>query len=364
MHTSHGRISFLQLAMIFLLVNGLTSHVIINPVVLDASGRDAWLIPFFIAVPLAIWCILLYYIMKKSGQQKLQPWLAQKTNPVVAWLLVVPLYIQVYLIGATTLLHTTGWTVTNYLPSTPKMVLSIVLVLICGYAAVSGIRAIAIGAGILLPFVIVLGYFVAIANTPEKELGLLRPFLEYGPGPVFEGMITAGGGLTELILLIALQHHLKAPVKLWYLLVLGLVLLHIMLGPLVGAITEFGPVEAAKQTESPYEQWRLVTVGDFIEHVDFFSVYQWLAGTSIRISLSLYLLSDLLPLPDKKMRKRFIIGMAISYFGISMVPINQLLFYKFMSDYYFQITLYVMVALALIWFLISIFAKSGQERKV
>ncbi|WP_068775987.1 endospore germination permease [Paenibacillus sp. FJAT-26967] len=364
MNISHGRISFFQLAMIFLLVNGLTSHVIINPVVLDASGRDAWLIPFFIAIPLALWCILLYTIMKKSGQQKLQPWLADKTNPVISWILVLPLYILVFLMGATTLLHTTVWTVTNYLPSTPKMVLSIVLIFICCYAAVSGIRAIAIGAGVFLPFVVVLGYFVAIANSPEKEWGLLRPILEYGPGPVFEGMLSAGGGLTELILLIALQHHLKAQVKLWYLLVLALILLHIMLGPLLGAITEFGPMEAAKQTESPYEQWRLVTVGDFIEHVDFFSVYQWLAGTAIRISLSLYLLADLLPLPNTKVRKRFIIGMAICYFVISILPINQIKFYNFMSAYYFQITLFVMVALALIWLAISIFSRSKKEDNV
>ncbi|MFE6797434.1 endospore germination permease [Paenibacillus chitinolyticus] len=361
MAQSGGKISFLQLAMLLLLVNGLMNHVILNPIVLDASGRDAWLVPIFSALFLLPWCLLLVYFMKKSRQQKLQPWLAQRTHPVVSWILIVPLYIQIYLIGMTTLLHTSIWTVTNYLPATPHFALSLTLMAVCAYCAISGLRTIAISAGVLLPFVIVLGYFVMIANMPNKEYDRLFPMLEFGMNPVMNGLIYAGSGFMEFVLILTLQQHLKTKIKSWQLLVLALLFIHIMLGPLIGAITEFGPEEAAKQSESPYEQWRLVKVGDSIEHVDFFSVFQWLAGTMVRISLSLFLLGDLLPFKRAKYRNRFIACMALSYLLITLLPITQQNLYEFMHRYYFHLSLIVILGSTLIWTLISVTTKTGKE---
>ncbi|MGX4585201.1 endospore germination permease [Paenibacillus chitinolyticus] len=361
MAQSGGKISFLQLVMLLLLVNGLMNHVILNPIVLDASGRDAWLVPIFSALFLLPWCLLLVYFMKKSGQQKLQPWLAQRTHPAVSWILIVPLYIQIYLIGMTTLLHTGIWTVTNYLPATPHFALSLILIVVCAYCAVSGLRTIAISAGVLLPFVVVLGYFVMIANMPNKEYDRLFPMLEFGMKPVMDGMLYAGSGFMEFVLILALQQHLKTRIKSWQILILALLFIHIMLGPIVGAITEFGPEEAAKQAESPYEQWRLVKVGDSIEHVDFFSVFQWLAGTMVRISLSLFLLGDLLPFKRAKYRNRFIACMALSYLLITLLPITQQNLYEFMHRYYFHLSLIVILGSTLIWTLISVTTKTGKE---
>ncbi|EGL19217.1 MULTISPECIES: endospore germination permease [unclassified Paenibacillus] len=361
MALSGGKISFLQLVMLLMLVNGLMNHVILNPIVLDASGRDAWLVPIFSALFLLPWCLLLVYFMKKSGQQKLQPWLAQRTHPAVSWILIVPLYIQIYLIGMTTLLQTSIWTVTNYLPATPRFALSLTLIVVCAYCAISGLRTIAISAGVLLPFVVVLGYFVMIANMPNKEYDRLFPMLEFGMKPVMDGMLYAGSGFMEFVLILALQQHLKTRIKSWQILILALLFIHIMLGPIVGAITEFGPEEAAKQTESPYEQWRLVKVGDSIEHVDFFSVFQWLAGTMVRISLSLFLLGDMLSFSLAKYRNRFIACMALSYLLITLMPITQQNLYEFMHRYYFHLSLIVILGSTLIWTLISVTTKTGKE---
>ncbi|SEG43547.1 endospore germination permease [Paenibacillus sp. UNC499MF] len=358
--TSRG-ITFLQLSMLLLLVNGLMNHVILNPLVMDASGRDAWLVPLFSALFLLPWCLLLVFFMKKSEQTKLQPWLAQRTHPVVSWILIAPLYVQIYLIGLTTLLHTGIWTVTNYLPATPRFALILALLAVCTYCAVSGLRTIAICAGVLLPFVIVLGYFVMIANMPNKEYDRLFPLLEFGMKPVMDGMLYAASGFMEFILIIALQQHLKKRIKSWQLLILALMFIHIMLGPIIGAITEFGPEEAAKQAESPYEQWRLVKVGDTIEHVDFFSVFQWLAGTLIRIGLSLFLLGDLLPFSRAKSRNRFIVGMALSYLAVTLLPITQQSLYEFMQRYYFPGSLIALLGSFFVWTVISVTTKPGKE---
>ena len=63
------------------------------------------------------------------------------------------------------------------------------------------------------------------------------------------------------------------------------ILMGLTMGPTIGAITEFGPIEAAKQRYPAYEEWGLGSIGRFIEHFDFLSIYQWLTGAFIRVGL-------------------------------------------------------------------------------
>ncbi|MEF3305890.1 endospore germination permease [Paenibacillus sp. GYB003] len=364
MNDSKGKIGFLQLLMIMMLFNGLLSHVIVNPMLLDSAGRDAWISVLMTAALYVPWCAVLVYIMNKSGRQKLQPWLARQTSPLVSWLLLAPVVLQLYFIGGMTIVHTAIWTISNYLPATPQLVLIVALVFVCHYSASHGIRTIAIGAGLLLPAVVCLGYFVSIANTPEKDWPLLKPFLENGLKPAFNGMIFAGGAFVEIALLLLFQHRLKTKVKAWQLMSLALILVYITLGPIVGAITEFGPKEAAKQMVSPYEQWRLVKLGNYVEHVDFLSVFQWLAGATVRISLSQYLLADMMPFRKPKSRKRFILYISLSYVAMAIVVSRITTFYLGLFEIYIQITLVVTLALTTVWAIVARFAKPAKEEPI
>jgi len=354
---SNGTINFFQACTILMLTNGLTNHVIVNPMLLDAAGRDSWISAIAAGLLFMPYCLLLALFMRKSGQRALQPWLAEKTNQVVAWALTIPLLIQLYLIGAMTVIHSATWTITNYLPGTPKVVLAVILTGLCALYASWGIRVIAIMSGILLPLVIILGSFAGISNYPQKDFNLLKPYLEFGVDPVLQGMIYAGGGFVELVALIAMQQHLKSKVAPWKLMLYGSLMVYIMLGPLVGAITEFGPSEAAKQMVSPYEQWRLVKLGSYVEHVDFFSIYQWLAGACVRISLSIFLVLDLLRIQRNELRNRFIMLIALSYVALSVFPINEYAFYLWMYRYYFPISLIAGLLVSVCWMSISWFAK-------
>lgn len=361
MGSSLGKISFIQTIMILMLSNGLMTHVIINPMLLDSSGRDSWisiLISFFVFIP---WFFFITVFMKKSGQQKLFPWLIQRTNPFIAWVLIIPMCVQLYLIGGTTIFHTAMWTYSSYLPSTPKIMLVITLAFVCFYCAKIGLSSIAISSGILLPFVVILGIFVSITNIPEKDYQRLTPILEHGWGPVFNGLVFIGGGITELLIIILMQHHLKSKIRFWQILIIGAILIYISLGPIVGAITEFGPVEASKQFQSPYEQWRLLKLGEYIEHIDFLSVFQWLAGASIRISLVLFLLADMLPIKNQVTRTRFLLFVTASYVLLCLLPISQNEFYQWSYSVFVPVSLFGSLILTLIWLYISIFTKPTKE---
>lgn len=358
----NGTISFLQASMILMLMCGLASHVIVNPMMLDVAGRDAWISVLLTSILFLPWCLILLLIMKKSRQQKLQPWLAQQTTPFLSWVILAPVLVILYLIGGMTIVHTTVWTITNYLPASPKFILITALVLVCQYPARVSIRAIAITSGILLPTVVTLGIFVSVANSTQKNYAMLKPFLENGWQPAFNGIMYAAGGLVELFVVVLMQHHLKTKASWWKLLLLASMLVYITVGPLIGAITEFGPHEAAKQMISPYEQWRLVRLGDYVEHVDFLSVFQWLSGASIRISLSLFLLADILPMRSTKSRNWLILLVSLSYIVLAMLPINQDAFYLWMFQDYFPPCLYTILIVTGIWMAVALMTKPPKEK--
>ncbi|OCT14312.1 spore gernimation protein [Paenibacillus pectinilyticus] len=364
MDQSKGKIGLVSIIMVMMLFNGMVSHVIANPLILDASGRDSWITVILTAVVYLPWCALIVYIMKKSGQQQLQTWLSNQTKPWIAWLILAPICLELFFIGGMTVIQTEIWTITNYLPATPPYVLIIALLFVCYYSAKHGIQTIAICAGILLPTVVMLGFFVSIANTSEKDWRLLQPFLEHGWKPAMNGMIYCGGALVEIIMMLILQHRLKSQMRVWQMILLGAILAFITLGPLIGAITEFGPQEAAKQMVSPYEQWRLVKIGSYMEHLDFLSVYQWLAGATVRISLAQFMLADLFSFKNASKRSRFILLISLCYLAFSLIVTKFTTFYLWMYKIYFPVFLTTSMIITIVLTVLAWMSKAEKEGTV
>src|SRR5207253_7154220 len=100
------------------------------------------------------------------------------------------------------------------------------------------------------------------------------------------------------------------------------------LGPLIGAITEFGPTEAAKQMYPAYEEWAIVSIGRFIEHLDFFSIYQWLSGNFIRVSLFLFIALETLRFKNKRNRSLVLAFFCLLILGYQLIPFNNLIYYR------------------------------------
>lgn len=361
MDKTGGKVGITQVIMVIMLFNGLLSHVIVNPILLDASRRDSWISLLFTGILYVPWSVLIVYIMRKSGRQHLQEWLAKKTRPFLSWVMLVPVAMLLFIIGNMTVTQTTVWTVSNYLPATPQTLIIIGLIIVCHYTAKHGITAIAIGSGILLPAVLVLGYFVAIANMPEKDWLLLLPVFENGWKPIANGMIYAGGALSEIFLILLLQHRLKSTMKPWQIMLLASLLVYISLGPLVGGITEFGPTESAKQMVSPYEQWRLVKLGNYVEHVDFLSVFQWLSGATIRISLAQFLIADLFAHRNPQLRNRIITLITTIYLVLAVALQRYNTFYLGLFKLVLITTLILAVVLTVSWAVIARFAKPAKE---
>lgn len=72
------------------------------------------------------------------------------------------------------------WMKVTFLPYTPLIATAIILMGLCLIGALKGMKTITMAAGILLPLVVLLGFYVAIVNAEHKDYNLLFPLLEFG----------------------------------------------------------------------------------------------------------------------------------------------------------------------------------------
>ncbi|MGG4444427.1 GerAB/ArcD/ProY family transporter [Brevibacillus fortis] len=356
-----GKIGIGQAIMVMMLTIGITNHVTVIPLLLSKAGRDSWLSVLLAGIPFSFWAYLLFVIHRNLNQQSLYEWLTKRSGKIVTNLLLVPIMICLYMMALTNLIDTQTWTTVNYLPRTPEWVTAFALMGLCVLASIGGMTSVGITAGILLPVVVMLGFFVAFGNIPKKDYSLLLPLFQNGFRPLLHGMLYVGGGFTELFLLLLLQHHVRKPFRLvHFLFMLGITLL-LTLSPLTGAIAEFGPVESARQRFPAFEQWRLLTIGKDIENMEFFSIFQWLAGSFIRITICLLLLGDLLTFRTRKQRKFMMMFLGGSMIAFTSLPFSDMQFVSFLTHIYYPLYLVIMVVITLALILVTLRKPSRQE---
>ncbi|MCM3628972.1 endospore germination permease [Paenibacillus glycanilyticus] len=339
------------IVMMTLLSVGLVNHVIVVPLLLAEAKRDAWLsIPVALIIALPIAVFPLQRVMHKMNRVPFDEWLKQHIPGFFAWLILAIINLALLFVAIGTLVDVVAWTSNTYLPETPQMVVLFIFCFLCMFAALNGLRTIAYVSCILLPIVVVLGDFVMSANMPAKDYRYLLPMFETGITPIFKGAMYSLSAFMELSFLLLIQHEMKKSFKKWHLLLLTIMIMLLTLGPTVGAITLFGPNEASFMRYPAYSQWRLVKIGKYFEHVDFFAVFQWLSGALIRISLPLYLIQ--LYGPFRKLKHKWI-SMLITVLVIAVagfVVLMKMKWYMVLMQGYFSVAWIIFgLILLLLW---------------
>lgn len=356
---SKGRITILQAFMLLIMAIGLDNHVSIIPLLLHTANKDSW-VSVILVLPLCLlWTLLPYWIAKKTRQTNILSWLRTKAHPAFALLLVLP-FLFFYLANAfITFKEVILWTKVSYLTETPVLVTSLCLLTLCAYCACKGIRAIAICAGVLLPVVWALGYFVMSANFEIKRYALLFPVFTNRFGTIASCMMYAAGSFIEIFILVLMQHHISNKFKWYHLMILVLIISGLTIGPLTGSIASFG-YKSAQLRYPAFEQWRLVRIGDYISHLDFLSIYQWLSGAFIRLSLMLYLIGDTLQFKRARGRK-YAIGIA-SFLLLLLVVlplINDMIYLRIVRWYY--LFTFAVILFSSIWLLLTVIWASPRK---
>lgn len=345
---SVGSISILHVIFLSMTVIGLKNHVTIIPPLLDVAKRDGWLSVLFAGGIVFFWLFLLVYIQSKSNQEPIRDWLESKIGKIGSTIVIYTIAIFLMIIAAFTMVETLQWVNTTFLPQTPVIILLFIYTILCILLVTTSLQTLVILNVFVLFGVVIFGFFVAFTNMQVKDYELLRPFFEHGFQPILRGMIFPASGFIELLMLLFLQHQFKERIRWYHFAIMLAILIGLTLGPLIGAITEFGPNEAAKQRYPAYEEWGLVTIGRYIEHLDFFSIYQWLTGTFIRVSFLLYIVADLLKMTGNPKRIWQMLAPPFFILCLPLIMLNEGLFLKVKGHY-------ILAATFIFFFLLSIF---------
>lgn len=289
-----NKLRYISIFYVILLSVGLFAHVEIIPFLLTTAKRDSWVSILLTLIVLPLWIYVLYKIISILNKRSIIEVLRDHGGLFSYYILLSPLALYLLLDAFVTAKEIMYWSQLSYMQGFNNFTLAIVLLIFCLFCTESGLFSIGLLSSILCPIVLFLGFFISFANMKKKHYELLFPLFTDGFLPVTKSLLFTSLPILELFIIIFLTPVLQKAVTRKQLLILGVIILGLMLGPTIGAIVEFGPATAAKYRYPAYEEWRIISIGRYFSHADFFAIFQWLSGGVIRISLFVFITSRIL----------------------------------------------------------------------
>ncbi|ADC51376.1 spore germination protein GerXB [Alkalihalophilus pseudofirmus OF4] len=350
--------SRVQLLFVLILFIGISNHVLIVPHLLGAAKRDAWVCVLISYVILLAWGGLITYILSKNKQRlPLFLWLKERTGRHIPSVLMTLFFLYIVVIGFISFFDLIASVKIYFMPMTPTWVVVIPFLVLSVWAALKGLKMIVYTSIILLPLVWILGHFVAFTTIESKRYSFLFPIFADEQASIIQGVVIILGGSVDLLVLFLLHHYFNKPVSYGFIVLLITILAGLIIGPTMGALAAFGPNVAADLRFPAFEQWRLVTIGDHVSHVDALAVLQLLCGTIIRISLCLYLLPDLLRINSSKLRYSLIIIPALGFGTLMVMHISDIWMQTTLKMYFYPFAFLFGIVMTWVLLIISFLPK-------
>ena len=264
-------------------------HVVILPLMLDVAGRDGW-ISVLAAMPLGI--LFAYAIYRLRLKYPVPDFIAAFGRSAGKWVslpLKALLAVYMYLLCIVSLAALIDMIHIGFLPATPIWILVAWFAVFCLYAALKGIRAIALTAGILTILSMLTGHSVTLMANPNKEAGNLLPVLEFGLSAPLWGVAVLCSIWTELLFLLLVPINNIKEKRLFLLWTIGVLLNGLMMAStLTGSVLLFGMGQADEFMYPALEEVRIISLG-FIDRFDIYGMMLMSYGCYIRTSLFLRL---------------------------------------------------------------------------
>lgn len=292
-------ITLFHMSFLFILIISVDFYLIAVPIILQDAKRDAWLSVIMSSFLACIWMIIIYFIIAMLNGQSIFQFLDNNYGKSLTRILRTLLLIYFFLTLLISLKTAIDIMKSIYFPMTPIWVIACLFMIFAFYATILGFRSVIMIAGVLFPVFILLSIFSIFFNIKYTDISYLLPFMEEGIRPVFNGGIKNILVFSEFVWLLLLVHYVQhTRKKRTYLIMLAIITV-VMLITMIQGITSFGPAQATNHLFLYYEEWRLIRVNKFLEHIDFFSVFIWMGAIFIRVSLILFIIGDLITLQKK-----------------------------------------------------------------
>ncbi len=339
-------ITLFHMSFLFILIISVHFYLIAVPIILEDAKRDAWLSVIMSSFIACIWMVIIYFIIAMLNGQSIFQFLDNHYGKPITNILRTSLLIYFFVILLISLKSVIDIIKSIYFPMTPIWIIACLFMIFAFYATILGFRSVIMIAGVLFPVFILLSIFSIFFNIKYTDISYLLPFIENGIRPVFNGGINNLLAFSEFTWLLLLAHYVQhSKKKRTYIIMLAIVTF-VMLITMIQGITSFGPVQAANHLFLYYEEWRLIRVNKFLEHIDFFSIFIWMGATFIRVSLILFIIGDLIMITvNKKRWILFILSLITVLF--MLIPISSDTFQDWIKNYFSVISTLFLLAFTL-----------------
>ncbi|WHX27809.1 endospore germination permease [Virgibacillus halodenitrificans] len=352
------KFSRFQLFFLIILYVGISNHVILLPHLISVSNRDAWIASLIAYFFLLVWGIILKFILKSMNRNSLLVWSQKKMGRVITYTLLSLFSFYIVITSLITFNDLVNTIQIYFLPRTPILFTGLAFLLLSVCIAYKNLKTLVYLSLILSPMVIILGVFVALSTMGGKDYSLLFPNFTNGMEPIIKGAIMVVGANADILFLFLIQNQMKKEYSSLDFFVIITTLIILVIGPTTGAIAAFGPEIASEMRFPAFEQWRLVSIGETISHVDFLAVFQLLAGSIIRMALSIYLLWSIWENPSLKFR-RILIGAYSIFILIIMMHPNADVYLQTIMERYFYFYSFIFAIFITVFLLIASYFKRG-----
>lgn len=361
-----GRVSFKQLILIIIISRISIALTYLEALTAPPENQDLWLSELLIFPITLLLSVPVYFLWKKFPDQTIIQYsqtIVGKTGKLIGIL-----YIWFFV-------HITAITASQYgmflstavMPETPILFFVVSLVLLCAYAARNGIEVISrvseFSTSIIFIGIITIVLFLA----KDIDLKALTPVLEKGTLPVLQGGFTLAARTVETLGLVMLLPYLNERKKVKLIFILSSALISLILVIITIPIQGVFGVEEAKTLTFPFfSVIKLISVGDFLEHIESIHMAIWTMGIFIKVSFYFYLavlgLGQLCNLKDYKPLV-FPIGTVIIPLSIlitpSLVELKEFTSYKIFTWYALFFTLFIPSLLLLT----AVIRKKGEKQQ-
>ncbi|SFS53971.1 GerAB/ArcD/ProY family transporter [Paenibacillus sp. BC26] len=310
----------------------------VNPV-LGAGGRDAWIAVALSLVPFIAFSFIVYaaYDANTSLMVESKRQVGRVVTAIFKALSLLYLATNAFIDCRDII----SWTKIVLLPFTPKIIVILALVGIAMYLGVKGIEPIGIVATVVFFPVFFAVLFQNLLAMKYVHFNFLRPVGTTPIPSLLESMWDAWRGEGNIAFLLFLSHHTDGAVKrgkfVWNCVTLGVV------ASIIAAVllATFGPVEAARLSFPIYSEVRLIQITEYIEKMDFISVFIWMTLTIVNASVMLFLIGDII----KPQSKLPVLLMGLLLIIALAIPWGELSYLAVLGEYYIPYSAWLVVAI-------------------
>ncbi|PCK21337.1 spore gernimation protein GerXB [Bacillus pumilus] len=345
--------SRLQIAFLIIMFSSIPNKYVVLPHLMHEAKRDAWVCIFIAYIFFLLWGLAISFLVNKMEGISLMNFLKLRTGKGITFGLIGFFSLFICISGLISFYELIKLIDLHFLPYTPTWVITISLIILCLASARNGIKTIVYLSVFLLPIVWCLDILNVFASFSDKDYSHLFPVLIQGKEPLIKGTFIILGGTADILLLLFFQHQLRKPYRFLHIILIITAIMGMTIASNISTIASFGPYVATAFNFPAFEQWRLVTLGMYISHVDFLAVFQILSGVMIKVSLCLSCLGQITEEVSKK-TKRFAIFLILSIYAIVSISKISEITIKIFINYYLIVAFIAASVLTCVLLLISL----------